>query len=445
MGPIDRFLHVEVASGILLLVAALIALVWANSPFRGSYHHLWHTEVTVGIGAWTASKPLHFLINDALMVVFFFVVGLEIRREIHEGELSELKRAALPVAAALGGMLVPAAIFFVVNRGSSAQRGWGVPMATDIAFAVGVLALLGKRVPASVRVLLLALAIIDDIGAIIVIAVFYSSSFSWAGVGLAALGVVGVLILRSVGVRAALAYVIPGVVLWTGLLVAGIHPTIAGVILGLLTPARSWYGERGFLTAAEGAINDFRDRAGKKHDAHDLLEPLAQIAEARREALPPVVRIEAALHPWVAYGIMPLFALANAGVDIRGVDLSERASVGVMLGVVLGLVVGKPIGVIAASALTVRLGLAARPRGVTWGGVTLVGLVAGIGFTMAIFIADLAFPPGARLGAAKLGVLIASAVAGIVALIAGRFLLPRSLEPAVAEMTADAAEGSTEY
>jgi NhaA family Na+:H+ antiporter len=444
LGPIDRFLQVEVASGIMLLVAALIALVWANSPFRGAYHHLWDTPVTFGVGAWTASKPLHFLINDALMVVFFFVVGLEIRREIHAGELSEAKRAALPVAAALGGMLVPAAIFFFVNRGTPGQRGWGVPMATDIAFAVGVLALLGKRVPASVRVLLLALAIIDDIGAIIVIAIFYSSSFSWVGVGIAALGIAGVLVLRAVGVRATLAYVVPGVVLWWGLLVAGIHPTIAGVILGLLTPARSWYGERGFLTAADAAINEFRERAAKTHVAHDLLEPLADLAEARREAVPPVVRLEAALHPWVAYGIMPLFALANAGVDLGGIDLSERASVGVMIGVIAGLVIGKPIGVIAASAITIRLGLAARPRGVTWGSVALVGLVAGIGFTMAIFIADLAFPRGAMLGAAKLGVLIASAVAGVVALIAGRFLLPRSLPPEVAEMTAEAAERSTE-
>jgi NhaA family Na+:H+ antiporter len=445
LGPIDRFLQVEVASGILLLVAALIALLWANSPFRASYHHLWETPVTLGVGAWAVSKPLHFLINDALMVVFFFVVGLEIRREIHAGELSEAKRAALPVAAALGGMLVPAAIFFMVNRGSPGQRGWGVPMATDIAFAVGVLALLGKRVPASVRVLLLALAIIDDIGAIIVIAVFYSSSFSWVGVALAGAGIAGVLVLRTVGVRATLAYVVPGVVLWWGLLVAGIHPTIAGVILGLLTPARSWYGEHGFLAAADDAINDFRRLATGAHHAHDLLEPLAELGEAGREALPPVVRLEAALHPWVAYGIMPLFALANAGVDLSGVDLTERASVGVMVGVILGLVIGKPIGVIAAAAITIRLGLAARPRGVTWGGLTLVGIVAGIGFTMAIFIAELAFPPSAMLGAAKLGVLIASAVAGIVALLAGRFLLPASQAPDLAGITAEAAERSTEF
>ncbi|MFS8070277.1 MAG: Na+/H+ antiporter NhaA, partial [Byssovorax sp.] len=357
-GPIERFLHVEAASGILLLTAALVALVWANSPFRASYEHLWHTQVTMGIGGWSTSQPVHFWINDALMVVFFFVVGLEIKREMHEGELSDLKRAALPAAAALGGMLVPAAIYFAVNRGTAAQGGWGVPMATDIAFAVGVLALLGKRVPAAVRVLLLALAIIDDIGAILVIAVFYSSSFSWVGLAVAGLGLAGVFVLRSVGVRTPAVYLIPGAVLWGGILMTGVHPTIAGVILGLLTPARSWFGERGFLATADDALDQFRRRADQKHDARDLLEPLGRIAEARREAVAPVVRLEAALHPWVAYGIMPLFALANAGVDVSGVNLAEPASVGVILGVVLGLVVGTLLGVLAASALVVRLGLA---------------------------------------------------------------------------------------
>ncbi|MEP7119401.1 MAG: Na+/H+ antiporter NhaA [Byssovorax sp.] len=443
-GPIERFLHVEAASGILLLTAALVALVWANSPLRSSYEHLWHTPISIGAGGFSASKPLHFWINDALMVVFFFVVGLEIRREMHDGELSDVKRATLPIAAALGGMLVPAAIFFAVNHGAPAKRGWGVPMATDIAFAVGVLALLGKRVPAAVRVLLLALAIIDDIGAIIVIAVFYSSSFSWTGVAIAGLGLGGVGLLRSVGVRSTAAYVIPGVVLWAGILVTGVHPTIAGVILGLLTPAKAWFGERGFLATVDDAIDEVRRRHVAGHDARDLLDALARIEQAQREAVPPVVRLEAALHPWVAYGIMPIFALANAGVDLRGVDWTDSASAGVIVGVVLGLVFGKLIGVVAASAITVRLGLAARPRGVTWRGVTLVGVVAGIGFTMAIFIANLAFPAGPMLGAAKIGVLIASAISGVSALIAGRFLLPPVPVDGSIATTAHEAEGSTE-
>jgi Na+:H+ antiporter, NhaA family len=422
--PLERFLHIEAASGLLLLAAAAVALVWANSPFRASYQRIWHAEVTLGVGPWKASEPVHFIINDVLMVIFFFVAGLEIRREIHEGELSTPRRAALPAVAALGGMLAPAAVYFGLNHASPARGGWGVPMATDIAFAVGALALLGKRVPASVRVLLLALAIIDDIGAIAVIAVFYSSGFSWGGAAIAGLGVAIVFALRATGIRSSLAYVAPGVILWAGLLDAGVHPTIAGVVLGLLTPARPWYGERGFLAATGEAVEDVRDLSAVDHDPKDLLEPLGRVAEARREAVAPVVRLEAALHPWVAYGIMPLFALANAGVDLRGVSLAEPASAGILAGVLLGLVVGKPLGVIAASALAVKLGLAARPRGVTWGGLAVVGVVAGIGFTMAMFIADLAFDEGAALGAAKLGVLAASVLAGLLAMLAGRLLLP---------------------
>lgn len=441
--PLERFLHVQAASGLVLLAAALVALVWANSPWRHAYEQLWHTPISFGAGARTVSQPLHFWINDALMVVFFFVVGLEIRREIHQGELSDRRRAALPVVAALGGMIAPALIYAAVNHASPALRGWGVPMATDIAFAVGVLALLGKRVPAAVRVLLLALAIIDDIGAIVVIAIFYSSGFAASGLAVAAGGVALVLLLRALGVRTTAAYVVPGAVLWGGILMTGVHPTIAGVILGLLTPARPWYGEKGFLAATEAAIDDFRRRAARDHDHHEMLEPLARVAEARREAVAPVVRIEAALHPWVAYGIMPLFALANAGVDLRGVDLRAPATSGIVAGIVAGLVIGKPIGVLAASFLAERAGIAARPRGVTWRGAALVGAVAGIGFTMAIFIAGLAFSDAGSLGAAKLGVLVASAVAGVLTLAAGRVLLPAP-PPEVAAVTADEAETSTE-
>ncbi|MFT3769999.1 MAG: Na+/H+ antiporter NhaA [Minicystis sp.] len=442
--PLSRFLEVQAASGIVLLVAALIALAWANSPWRHSYEAFWGTRISFGVGSWSVSWPLHFWINDALMVVFFFVVGLEIRREIHEGELSDRRRAALPVAAAVGGMIVPAIIYSLVNRGTPAFRGWGVPMATDIAFAVGVLALLGKRVPAAVRVLLLALAIIDDLGAILVIAIFYSSSFSFSGLLVAAGGIAGVLLLRGLGVRRASAYVAPGIVVWGGILMTGVHPTIAGVILGLLTPVQPWYGPRGFLAVTAAATDDFQEKARREADHHELLEPLARVAQARREAVAPVIRIEAALHPWVAYGIMPVFALANAGVDLHGVDLGAPVTTGVIAGVIGGLVLGKPIGIVAASFLAERIGIAARPRGVTWRGVLLVGLVAGIGFTMAIFIAGLAFPDVALLGAAKLAVLAASTVAGVVALLAGRVLLPGAQAPAIAAITVDDAEASTE-
>jgi NhaA family Na+:H+ antiporter len=440
--PLERFLQIEAASGIVLLAAALAALLWANSPWRHAYEALFRLPISFGVGGLHTAQPLHFWINDGLMVVFFFVVGLEIRREIHEGELSDARRAALPVAAAVGGMVVPALLYAAINRGSPALRGWGVPMATDIAFAVGVLALLGKRVPPAVRVLLLALAIIDDLGAILVIAIFYSSGFAFAGLLVAAAGLAGVLVLRGFGVRRTAAYLAPGVVLWGGILMTGVHPTIAGVILGLLTPARSWYGSKGFLAATEGAIEEFRRTAARTHDPQELLEPLARVAEARREAVAPVIRLTAALHPWVAYGIMPLFALANAGVSLTGVHLGAPVTSGITAGVVVGLVVGKPVGVFLASFLAERLGLAARPRGVTWRGVALVGMVAGIGFTMAIFIGGLAFESAEHLGAAKLSVLVASAIAGVLALGAGRFLLPPA--PEAAAVTGDDAEASTE-
>lgn len=401
--PLERFLAVEAAGGILLLLAAAVALAWANSAWAGSYHELLHTPVVLGVGDQVVRPSLHFVINDVLMSVFFLVVGLEIRRELHAGELSDLRRAALPAFAAIGGMLAPAALYALVAPGGDAARGWGVPMATDIAFAVGVLALLGRRVPPALRVLLLALAIIDDIGAILVIAVFYSGALDLGGLAIAAGGMVGFGALRALGVRAAWAYLLPGVVLWAGVLQAGVHPTIAGVITGLSIPAQAWEG---------------------------------------REELSPGERLEHALHPWVAYLVMPVFALANAGVALDGLDLA--AAPGVALGVGVGLVVGKLVGVLAACALAVRLQVAALPRGVTWRGVLVVGLVAGIGFTMALFVAQLAFADAPALhGMAKLGVLGGSAVAATLALVLGRLLLPAE-GVAGAAATADEAEASTE-
>jgi NhaA family Na+:H+ antiporter len=281
-------------------------------------------------------------------------------------------------------------------------------MATDIAFAVGILALLGRRVPSGLRVLLLDVAIIDDIGAIIVIALFYSSGIQVLGLGIAAVGVALVFVLQFLGVRSPLRYVPAGVIVWAGLLQAGIHPTIAGVILGLLTPARAWLGPRAFVSTTEDAVSTVRAEADKSgHDGRDILAPLARIDNARREAVAPLVRLEALLHPWVAFGVMPLFALANAGVTIGGIDL-DRAGASVVAGVALGLVIGKPLGIIGAAFLARKFGLCTLPHRVTWGGITVLGLVAGIGFTMAIFISGLAFPGSPYLDAAKLGVLGAS-------------------------------------
>jgi NhaA family Na+:H+ antiporter len=442
--PIERFLSIEAASGIVLLVAAVGALVWANSPWGHLYERLWQAPVTIGVGSFTLTHPLHFLINDGLMVVFFFVVGLEIRREMHEGELSEPRGAALPVAAALGGMLMPALIYLLLNPERPARDGWGVPMATDIAFAVGVLALLGHRVPASLRVLLLAVAIIDDIGAIVVIALFYSTGVVWAGLALAGGGVALVVVLQRIGVRLPLAYVPPGAIIWAGMLWGGIHPTIAGVVLGLLTPVRPWFGAHGFLSAAQEAIERVRRQVDREHDARELIAPLADLGEARREALSPVVRIEAALHAWVAFGVMPLFALANAGVNVRDVNLNAPDSAPLLLGIIAGLVIGKPVGILLASVAAIRLGIATVPAGVTWTGIALVGCVAGIGFTMAIFVAGLAFPDAGHLGVATLGVLVASAVAAVVGLVVGRLLLRPARVEKGAVATASEPEAQTD-
>ncbi len=443
--PIERFLHVEAAGGIILLAAAAIALVWANSPWSASYEALWHTHIAVGIGNWQLDKTLHFWINEFLMTVFFLVVGLEIKRELVEGALSDLRRATLPIAAAVGGMVVPAAIYIGLNREGAAQSGWGVPMATDIAFAVGVLTLLGKRVPAALRVLLLALAIIDDIGAILVIAIFYSSGFATEGIALALVGLALLLVLRQIGIRPGWAFALPMLVIWVGLLRAGIHPTIAGVLVGLTAPVRSWFGREGFVATARSAIDDFEKEVQRGSPDHDLIEPLTRLAIARREALSPALRIENELHPIVAYIVMPLFALANAGVDLRGIDFGDPAFTGVSLGVIMGLVVGKPLGVMAASWLVIRLRLAVLPEGVNWRGVFVVGAVAGIGFTMAIFIAQLAFADEGLLAIAKLGILIASAVAGALGILVGRFSMTQEQAAQVAALTPSQVEASTGY
>ncbi|KRB98791.1 sodium:proton antiporter [Hydrogenophaga sp. Root209] len=411
---LDRFLHIEAVSGIVLLLAAATALIWANSPAAAGYHALWHAPVSIGLGSHVFSQSLHFWINDALMAVFFLVVGMEIRREIHEGALASLQLAALPLAAALGGVLVPALIFVALNTEPTQLRGWAVPTATDIAFAVGVLALLGRTIPGNVRVLLLALAIIDDIVAVLIIAAFYSGGLEYSGLLVAGVGVLMVLGLQQIGVGSAWAYVLPGAVLWVGLLQTGVHPTLAGVVLGLMTPVLPAPMREQPLDAARHALDELNTR--NDPTPNELAGPLKQLRQAQREVLPPVTRVQMALHPWVAFGVMPLFALANAGVTLEGVDLSPDSAQTVTVGVLLALVLGKPLGVITASWLAVRLGWCRLPPDVTWSGVCLVGLLAGIGFTMSIFIATLAFDDDNLLNAAKLGVLLASLVAAVLGL-----------------------------
>ena len=440
--PLDRFLHIEAASGIVLLIAAAVALAWANSPWAESYVSFWHTPLGIRLGTFAFERPLEWFVNDGLMVIFFFVVGMEIRREIHHGELSEWRRAALPAAAALGGMLAPAAMFLALAGQPATRSGWGVPMATDIAFAVGVLALLGKRVPAALRVLLLALAVIDDLGAIVIIAFFYSAGVTVSGLLIAAAGFGGVFAMQRLGVRAKLAYVAPSVIAWAGIYAAGIHPTIAGVIIGLVTPVRAWLGPDGFVEGVRIQIDHLAEATPAAVSSHELAQALRHVDVARREAVSPAESLIGTLHPWVAFGVMPLFALANAGVSLTGVSL-DSASWSVMSGAAVGLVIGKPVGVLAACWLMLRLQIGTLPAGMSMRHLVVVGVVGGVGFTMAIFIAQLAFTSPALLAAAKLGILIASGTAAIAALVLGRVLLSPRERPDIAQ-TADEAESSTE-
>jgi NhaA family Na+:H+ antiporter len=414
---LEHFVHVEAVSGIVLLIAAAAALIWANSPFAASYHDLWHAPVLLGFGDHVYTQSLHFWINDGLMTVFFLVVGMEIRREIHEGALANLQLAALPVAAALGGVAVPALLYVALNGMPPQLEGWAVPTATDIAFAVGVLALLGRSIPGNVRVLLLALAVIDDLAAVLIIAIFYSGGLDYLGFVVAGAGIALTFGLQRMGISSAWAYVVPGAVVWVGMLQTGAHPTLAGVVLGLITPIRSRPMREPAIDTVTRTANDMAALSDKPEQRPESLSGLLrELRLAQRELVPPVVRVQIALHPWVAFGVMPLFALANAGVSFNGIDAGDGASRSIMLGVLAALVLGKPLGVIGASWLAVRAGVCRLPPEVSWSGVCLVGLLAGIGFTMSIFIANLAFTEDRLLGAAKLGVLAGSLVSAILGL-----------------------------
>lgn len=441
--PLERFLRVQAASGILLLLAAVIALVWANTPWSSTYEALWETSLVLGIGELSVRMTLHAFVNDVLMAIFFFVIGLEVRREIFGGELSSLRRASLPMIAAVGGIAAPAALYLLVGP-ADARTGWSVPVSTDTAFALGVLALLGRRVAPSLRVVLLAIAIIDDIVAISIIAVFYSSALELGGVALMAIGIAMILGLQRFGVRRVAAYFAPAILVWAGCWWAGIHPTLAGILIGLLTPVRTWYGQQGFLDATYRHLATITRRLNINLELdvdetrHDIDEPLTELRRAQREVVSPVERIEAALHPWAAFAIMPLFAFANAGIDFGRVDLT--ASPRLIAGVVAGLVLGKLAGIVLAARLAVGLRLAELPPDVTWRGMTVVGAVAGIGFTMALFIANLAFTSRPVLqDVATVAVLMASALSALLAIVLGRTLLrpvgaprstPRELIPA---------------
>ncbi|MDX1623597.1 MAG: Na+/H+ antiporter NhaA [Gemmatimonadota bacterium] len=421
--PFQTFFDLESASGLLLLASAVGALVWANSPWAPSYVQLWETHFVIGAGDLVLDKSLHHWINDGLMAVFFFVVGLEIKREVLVGELASPKKAALSVAAAAGGVLAPAGIYALLNAGGEGAAGWGIPMATDIAFALGVLALLGSRVPLALKVFVTAIAIVDDLIAVLVIAFFYTAGLNWAALGLAAVIVVFLVLLNRAGARSTIPYVILGVVLWIAFLKSGVHATVAGVVLALTIPARRRIDAPEFLRRAELIVAEFAEdvRPGRTEPTEDQRDALHSLEVAAEEVETPLIRLEHGLHPWVAYFVMPVFALANAGVALGG-DVGAVLANPVALGIVLGLVLGKPIGILVVSWLAVRTGLASLPTGVGWRQISGVGLLCGIGFTMSLFIASLAFPDPALLDTSKIGILAASLVSGV----AGALMLVRS-------------------
>jgi len=412
-----RLTHIEAFGGIVLIAAAVAALVWANSSYAQQYFDFWGQTVGFELGDFTMSGSLHFWVNDALMTAFFLVVGMEIRREIHEGALSSFAQASLPLVAAAGGVIVPALIYLMMNTDPIQGRGWAVPTATDIAFAVGVLALLGRSIPSNVRIMLLAIAIIDDVVAVLIIAFFYSGGLDYSGLWLIAAGMLLVVVWQRLGIASAFAYLIPGAVLWFGVLKMGAHPTLAGVILGLMTPVYARPLRADPLTVVEENIARIKAQAHySDKDELVILQSIEKVREAHRELLPPVARVQMQLHPWVAFLVMPVFALANAGVSFKGLEVSSGAAQSVMWGVILALVIGKPLGIFIACRLAVALKACQLAEGVTWSGILLIGLLAGIGFTMSIFIGTLAFDNESLLNAAKLGVLVASSSAALLGL-----------------------------
>jgi NhaA family Na+:H+ antiporter len=409
--PFQEFFRTEAASGALLFAGACLALLVANSRWATLYHSFWTTPVTVAEGTHALSLTIRHWMNDGLMAVFFLYVGLEIKREIIAGELSSIHHAALPIAAALGGMMVPAATYALASGGGSAAHGWAIPMATDIAFALGALAVAAPRAAASLKVFLTALAIVDDMGAVVVIALFYSGHLVWGALALAGVTLLLLIAFNAAGVRHLAAYLVPGLALWLFVHASGLHATMAGVLLAMTIPTRTRINAEEFSAEARGLLDDF-DRT----ETGDLLvitskgqqDAIFGLERASEQVTAPLLRLEHGLQWFCAFIVMPLFAFANAGVTVSG------AANRVTLAVVLGLTIGKPLGISLAAFAAVRARLATLPPGVTWTALHGCTWLAGIGFTMSLFIATLAFEGTALVDSAKVGILVGSLVAGLI-------------------------------
>lgn len=419
--PFLRFASLSAAGGLVLIVCTVAAMLWANSSAHESYHHFFHVEkLTVGFAELTLSKSLGHWINDALMALFFFVVGLEIKREILVGELASPRKAALPIAAALGGMVGPALIFVAFNTGEPTLRGWGVPMATDIAFALGILSLLGNRIPVSLKVFLTSLAIADDLGALIVIALFYTEELATNYLLYAGGVTLGMITLNALRVRSPWVYFFFGLALWYFVFKSGVHATIAGVVGAMTIPASARVGAKGYLTATRDALTKFESFSqSPDHDVTTSGEQRASVWAIHKSSLqvmPVLHRLEDAIHPYTVFLVIPIFALANAGVELHG-GLGENLLNKNSMGVVIGLFIGKPVGIVLFSLIAVKLGVASLPRGVSWRHILGAGCLGGVGFTMALFIGNLAFADSPDdLTHTKLAVLVGSALSAIAGL-----------------------------
>ena len=426
--PVQTFIHTEEVGAIVLLLATAGALGWANSPWSDSYASFWHTTVSFDIRVFAISEDLDHIVNDGLMAVFFFVVGLEIKRELLHGELSSYRRAVLPAMAAVGGMATPALVYLAFNSSGGTAVGWGIPMATDIAFALGVLALLGRRLPAELRVFLLALAVVDDLGAIAVIAVFYTETIHWTDLGMAmALFAVIAMCIRA-GIRSLGFYLIMSVVMWQFFLESGIHATLAGVLLAAITPAEPYLHRRDYKAAVDDLLHDFR-LAMENDDEEKAESVVAEIERLSQGTEGPMERLERVVHPWASFVILPVFALANAGLVISPDALSEAVASPVTLGILVALPAGNAAGIFGMTWLAVRLGIGRLPSGVTWSQVLGVGMLGGIGFTVAIFVSGIAFDDPALVDQAKLGVFGASLLAGVAGYLFLRFIGARASAP----------------
>jgi NhaA family Na+:H+ antiporter len=417
--PFQELAELESSAGILLITCTVVALIWANSPWASSYSHLWHIKLAFGFAGAELAEPLHFWINDGLMALFFLLVGLEIKREALVGELASFGKAALPIAGAIGGMLVPAGFYLLFNHGGPGASGWGIPMATDIAFALGLLALLGDRVPTSLKVFLAALAIADDIGAVLVIAFFYTAQISWISLGVAGLFFIALIAANRAGARHPLVYTILGIGLWLAFLHSGIHATVAGVLLATTIPARGRIDHRAFLARSEKILDEFRkaeESVEATHSTATRSAALHELAHDCAQAEAPMLRFEHALAPWIKHLVMPVFALANAGVVLNH-DAALALTNPISLGTICGLILGKPLGIVSFSWLATRTRLATRLEGISWLQIAGVGILAGVGFTMSLFVANLAFGDTTGVEFAKIGILAASIVAGAAGMI----------------------------